>query len=186
MPDIDLDPSGKGQHESGSKLDAGKNRLGLVLGAFAPALEQVGRVGTFGANKYTDDGWLDVENGVERYTDAMLRHLLSDLQDQRVDEDSGLDHAAQVAWNALARYTLMLRDRTNLEPTDKPRGMNDLDTAFERLNFSGWISHDGGKSPVSKNEMVIVRDRGGLLPSLPILAEAVCWQNVEKYKKAID
>jgi hypothetical protein len=104
-----MDPNGKAQHDPGAKLDDGKNRLGLVLGSFSRALEEVGCVGTYGANKYTPNGWLTVPNGVERYTDAMYRHLLREAQGQELDEESGLRHAAQVAWNALARLELMLR-----------------------------------------------------------------------------
>ena len=42
--------------EKGVKLDNSKNRLGLVLGGFSHALLLVGCVGTFGADKYTDNG----------------------------------------------------------------------------------------------------------------------------------
>lgn len=105
----EFDPNGKQANEPGSKLDAGKNRLGLVLGGFALALEEVGRVGTFGANKYTSNGWQTVPNGVERYTDAMYRHLMKEAQGELIDPDSKTFHAAQAAWNALARLDLILR-----------------------------------------------------------------------------
>lgn len=95
-------------HQPGAKLDHGKNRLSLVIGGFANALWAVGEIGTFGANKYTDNGWISVENGQERYTDAMLRHFLSEMQGEVYDPDSELYHAAHTAWNALARLELML------------------------------------------------------------------------------
>ena len=107
----EIDPHGKDAHESGSKLDAGKNRLGLVLHGFARALTAVGAVGTYGANKYTDNGWTEVPNGVARYTDAMYRHLLKEAQGELRDPDTTLLHAAHTAWNALARLDLMLRDK---------------------------------------------------------------------------
>lgn len=105
------DPSGKAPSTPGAKLDAGKNRLWLVLGAFTHALQQVGRVGTFGAGKYTDDGWLSVANGEQRYTDALLRHLLREAEGEAKDPDSELLHASHAAWNALARLELMLRKK---------------------------------------------------------------------------
>lgn len=104
------DPLGKSQHETGAKLDAGKNRLGLVLGGFSRALQAVGEVGTYGANKYTDNGWVAVPNGVDRYTDALLRHLLREQEGEQNDSDTALRHAAHAAWNALARLDLMLRE----------------------------------------------------------------------------
>jgi Domain of unknown function (DUF5664) len=103
------DPNGLDAHTPGAKLDAGKVRLGLVLEGFSKALIAVGEVGTYGANKYTADGWKKVPNGFERYTDALYRHLLTDecLPIAR-DEQSGIPHAAHAAWNALARLELLL------------------------------------------------------------------------------
>ena len=97
------------QHEPGAKLDQGKNRLGLVLGGFSLALQEVGKVGTFGANKYSDNGWMEVENGIDRYTDAMMRHYMSEESGEKFDDETKLLHAAAVSWNALARLDLMLR-----------------------------------------------------------------------------
>lgn len=95
--------------ERGVKHDAGKPRLDLVLGGFARALLAVGDVGTFGAKKYTDNGWTNVDNGEQRYTDALLRHLLAERSGQFRDGESELMHAAHVAWCALARLDLQLR-----------------------------------------------------------------------------
>lgn len=107
-PTAHCDPDGLNQHESGAKLDAGKARVGLVVKGFSRALQEVSKVGTFGANKYTDNGWKDVKNGKERYTDAMFRHLLED--DNSVDPESKLLHAAHAAWNALARLEFILNE----------------------------------------------------------------------------
>lgn len=107
----ECDPHGTDAHTPGAKLDAGKPRVGLVLGAFASALMEVAKVGTMGAAKYTDDGWLSVPNGVSRYDDAGLRHTLKRLAGEELDPDSGLLHAAHEAWNALAVLELMLRER---------------------------------------------------------------------------
>jgi len=93
----------------GVKLDAGKPRLGLVFMAMARALQEVGEVATFGANEYSDDGWLAVPDGERRYTDAMLRHLLKEAIGEERDAKSDLRHAAHTAWNALARLDLMIR-----------------------------------------------------------------------------
>lgn len=117
----ELDPTGLGAHIPGAKLDAGKNRLGLVLGGFAGALEAVGRVGTFGAAKYSDGGWLHVPVARERYTDAFLRHIMRDLAGEQDDPETGLLHAAHAAWNALARLQLILNEETNHEQPSMPQ-----------------------------------------------------------------
>ena len=92
----------------GVKYDAGKPRYGLVLGGFPRALERVVQVGTFGANKYSDDGWLSVDDGHARYTDAMLRHHFAEAGGEELDGESGMLHAAHRAWNALAVLELKL------------------------------------------------------------------------------
>ena len=107
---IEFDPHGKDAHEAGAKLDAGKLRTSLVLGGFARALKEVSKVGTYGAGKYTDNGWMEVTNGVERYDDAKLRHWLDEKCGIERDADTNLLHAAHEAWNALARLDLMLRE----------------------------------------------------------------------------
>jgi len=94
-----------------------------VLMAFSRALLEVGKVGTYGANKYSPNGWMGVPNGKDRYTDAMFRHLFEEgstfsfdeatgllRAGVAIDEETGLLHAAQTAWNALARLELMLRE----------------------------------------------------------------------------
>jgi hypothetical protein len=106
---VETDPNGRDQHEPGAKLDQGKNRLGLVLFGFSRALQEVGKVGTYGAGKYTDNGWIEVPDGERRYTDAMLRHLFKEGSGETIDTDTGLLHAAHAAWGALARLELILR-----------------------------------------------------------------------------
>lgn len=109
MSSTETDPDGKNANEAGAKLDAGKNRLSLVLFGFARALNAVGEVGTYGANKHTDNSWVEVPNGEQRYSDAVLRHLLKEASGEMRDKDTELLHAAHTAWNALARLDLMLR-----------------------------------------------------------------------------
>jgi hypothetical protein len=105
------DPLGKDPHTPGAKLDAGKLRPGLVLGGFARALKEVIKVGTYGANKYTDNGWMEVPNGIQRYEEAKLRHWLAQQMGEECDPDTGILHAAHEAWNALARLDLILREK---------------------------------------------------------------------------
>lgn len=95
--------------DKGVKLDDGKPRLDLVLGGFATALWGVGLVGTFGANKYTDNGWKEVDNAIERYLSALLRHYLSYKNGEEIDPESHLPHLAHIAWNSLAVLELYMR-----------------------------------------------------------------------------
>ena len=104
------------QHAPGVKLDSGKPRMSLLFHGFPRALTEVARVATFGAEKYTDNGWVSVPDGETRYTDAMYRHLLAEAQGETHDiKESGLRHAAHAAWNALARLELQLREQERVE-----------------------------------------------------------------------
>lgn len=107
---IETDPTGRNPHEPGAKLDGGKPcAFRGTLDYFPRALLAVASVSTFGASKYAWKGWETVPEGFERYSDAMVRHLLYEGQGEVKDPDSGLSHAAHAAWNALARLELMLR-----------------------------------------------------------------------------
>ena len=106
----EIDPRGLKGGDLGAKFDAGKIRPSLILNDMPRAILAVAEVGTYGAEKYSEGGWKHVDSGIARYTDAMDRHRLKEGIESH-DDDSGLLHAAQVAWNALARLELMLREQ---------------------------------------------------------------------------
>lgn len=108
---VENDPTGRDPHELGAKLDAGKPSLYRgAIDYFPRAIDAVARVSTFGASKYAWKGWETVPEGFERYSDAMVRHLIAEGKGEVVDSDSGLLHAAHAAWNAMARLELKLRE----------------------------------------------------------------------------
>jgi hypothetical protein len=84
------------------KNDAGKDRWALL--PIGPAREVV-RVLMHGAKEYRDPegpNYLKVDNGEERYYEALIRHLAAWWEDgERYDLESGLHHLAHVASNAL-------------------------------------------------------------------------------------
>ena len=99
----------------GAKDDSGKPSL--VRGAlhcFPKALFAVGALSQAGAEKYSWGGWEKVPDGVNRYTEALGRHLAAEA-DEVFDPEwaargKKIRHATAVAWNALARLELMLRE----------------------------------------------------------------------------
>ena len=67
---------------------------------------------TIGAKKYSWKGWEAVPDGIHRYGDALGRHELRIESDYtRRDPDTGVLETTAVAWNALARLELILRER---------------------------------------------------------------------------
>lgn len=108
------DPTGRDPHAPGAKLDAGKLRAWLMAAGFSRALEEVAKVTTAGAAKYTPNGWRSVPDAEARYLDAGMRHLLAYGRGERIDSDTGCLHLAQAAWNLLAVLDLSL----SAKPTD--------------------------------------------------------------------
>ena len=78
----------------GTKHDHGKP----ILGAVPPHAElAVGRVLTFGAEKYARGNWDKVEDHENRYMDAALRHLNAHRRGELTDNESGESHLAHAA-----------------------------------------------------------------------------------------
>jgi len=109
------DPNGIEIGAPGAKMDDGKPPVSRgFINYFPRAVLAVSDVSRKGAEKYSWNGWEHVENGIDRYTDAMARHLVSESFGD-TDTDTGCLHAAQVAWNAMARLELILRAKTQGE-----------------------------------------------------------------------
>lgn len=115
----ELDPNGIKPNEPGAKLDSGKVMASL-LADFGNALTAVAELATIGAKKYSKGGWQHVENGIDRYDDAMWRHLLKDRSEVYDIGDGGtnMHHHVQVCWNALAKLELMIRDGLDIKKGD--------------------------------------------------------------------
>lgn len=94
------------------KYDGGKTAVYQgIIDYFPRALEAVAQISQFGASKYAWKGWENVENGYNRYSDAMHRHELAKCKGELVAEDSKLLHDAHFAWGALARLEIFLREQ---------------------------------------------------------------------------
>ena len=94
-------------NETGRKYDSGKPRVCEMIQDFGVALKEVAKVWAFGADKYEKGNWRYLENAFDRYSNALVRHLIAEQQ-APFDEESGLYHAAHVAWNALARLHFLI------------------------------------------------------------------------------
>lgn len=94
------------------KFDGGKAPIYQgFLARFPRAIKAVANVSAYGFSKYgTFDGWEKVPNAIKRYTDAKARHAtLQEIEGPYDVTDSGLAHAAQEAWGAMARLELLLQ-----------------------------------------------------------------------------
>lgn len=82
--------------EQGMKFDNGKLLYSLIPPETMKALAEVL---TYGANKYAKDNWKKVENGDQRYLDALFRHLEAFRSGEIYDPESKLHHLAHVLTN---------------------------------------------------------------------------------------
>lgn len=97
----------------GMKYDDGKPRIAEMVVDFKGPLLELCKTWEFGANKYEKSNWKYVNDGEERYTNALMRHLLAE-EDCPYDSESGLLHASHVAFNALARlYFILAKNKTS-------------------------------------------------------------------------
>ena len=103
-------PNGLPLNLPGQKADYGKSPLyrGL-LDYFPRACMAIADVSAKGAAKYSWKGWEKVEDGQNRYMDAMLRHVAKEGIEGPIDLETGCYHLNQVAWNALATLELFLK-----------------------------------------------------------------------------
>ena len=107
------DPNGIKAGQPGAKLDSGKSPVTRgCLHYFPRALTAVANLSNKGAKKYSWKGWETVPDGIHRYGDALGRHELQ-IEDNfyKLDPDTGELEVTAVAWNALARLELILREQ---------------------------------------------------------------------------
>lgn len=102
--------------EEGIKYDNGKPRLYEMIEDFKEPLIEVAKVWAFGADKYKKHNWAFVDNAVDRYSNALVRHL---VQGNTKDDESKLLHASHVAWNALARLYFILQEQKEVNNAEE-------------------------------------------------------------------
>ena len=95
---------------AGLKFDADKPRMELLIQGMPRALEAVGAVLTFGAQKYAAHSWKHVEDNQNRYWAAKVRHELARAKGEQHDPETGLLHLSHEACNTLFLLELALME----------------------------------------------------------------------------
>jgi len=98
----------------GERYNNGKPMLSLIP---AYATEEVAKVLTYGATKYSKNNWLKGRPWME-FVDSLERHLQAWKRGEDIDEESGCLHAAHLACNALMLVEL-IKIRPDLD--DRPK-----------------------------------------------------------------
>ena len=102
------------EYNQEAKSDKGKIRPTLVP---RQIIRDIAVVREYGDKKYgSTDNWKQVE--IERYRDALCRHLLAYLDDPKsVDEESGISHYKHMACNTGPQATASVDD-DGIQKTD--------------------------------------------------------------------
>jgi hypothetical protein len=96
----------------GLKYDDHKLQYNLIPVETTQALAEVL---TYGAQKYAPNNWMLVENGEQRYLDALYRHLQAFRSGEINDPESGLHHLSHCLTNlAFLHYLHTTKDTTCL------------------------------------------------------------------------
>ena len=94
----------------GIKLDSGKLRYDLLP---FKSLQEVVKVLGYGATKYGDGNWRQLDKLDQRFFAASMRHLMAYALEEDVDPESGLPHLAH------AICSLMFMLETNVEKAEE-------------------------------------------------------------------
>lgn len=128
----------------GIKYDGGKPRLAEMMMDFAPEIIELCKVWEFGADKYNKSNWKSVDDGENRYLNALFRHSIAAVENE-YDDESKLLHCAHMIFNCMA-YTHFVLKRLNYDKTiceTCGKEFNSLSEAIEyRDNFLKEVSRD--------------------------------------------
>jgi hypothetical protein len=127
--------------QEGRKFDTDKLRYDLVP---MDAFDEIVKRFTHGAGKYAPGNWQKVDNAVERYSAALMRHYSAYRQGERMDPEApGLFHIGAVAWTAIV---LTWFDLHGFRPKgDKIR--NDGGSFDDK---APWLPRQTGKNQVNQ------------------------------------
>jgi hypothetical protein len=103
--------TGTEKKEIGLKYDSNKPRYCLLK---PEALDEMVKVLTYGANKYSVDNWKHVDALHDRYFDAAQRHLWAYRRGEKYDPESGYHHLAH------AMASLMFILQTDFDEKENP------------------------------------------------------------------
>lgn len=82
---------------TGKKFDTGKLRYDLIP---PEVLEALATILTYGAEKYAPNSWQSLDDFENRYTAALMRHMVARRKGEKVDPESGMNHADHMLCNA--------------------------------------------------------------------------------------
>lgn len=86
-----------------------KLRMDLIEPNF---ITELAKVMSYGAEKYAPNSWRDIENPMDSYYAACMRHLMSYRSGEKTDSESGINHLSHAAINIM--FMLYAENKTFL------------------------------------------------------------------------
>jgi len=114
----------------GRKYDGDKAKLYLLP---PKSILEVGKVLTYGAEKYDAENWRKVDDLQNRYTSAALRHIFAHMDGELEDEETGLSHLAHAMCCLLFKLEIELENAKIEE--EKPREANTTEHTARDQSF---------------------------------------------------
>jgi len=127
------------QETIGLKFDSEKVDWSLVP---LRSIEEIAKVLAMGKKKYGAWNWIHVDDAINRYTSALLRHLTAIQEGESLDSESGLSHYSHLACNALFLVYLDLHKSKGLAKTPTINIENRIDPHKTFYNEDGSINED--------------------------------------------
>jgi len=97
---------------NGIKYDSDKPRMYLLP---PKAITEVSKVLTFGAIKYDEDNWKELDNLQKRYTGGALRHIFASMGGEDLDCETGYYHEAHAICCLLFKLEAKLNEARSKE-----------------------------------------------------------------------
>ena len=96
-----MSKSEKTMLEQNMKLKLTKTKWHLLDTEF---IKDIAEVLTFGANKYSEDNWKNIDDAYNVYYDALMRHITEWKLNGALDEDDNKSHLVHAACNLMFLY----------------------------------------------------------------------------------
>jgi len=119
----------------GKKWDDGKDRWDLVPQA---SLDDLVKVITYGAKKYGDENWKNVESS--RYYAAAMRHIAAWRRGEWRDKESGLPHLAHAMCSLM--FVMELEAWCAPKAPTRPKPEPKAKVPFGAISFGEGAGHD--------------------------------------------
>ena len=106
----------------------------------SPAIEEIVKVYMAGEKKYGRNTWQGLQDGYNRYDGAQIRHGVEHKRGHIIDQETGVMHLAQEAWNSIAKLHCWLNEHGQVDVIEIkcPNCSRTNYVEIQRAEFNCW------------------------------------------------